>query len=401
MSRKILIVSPTPTHPANAGNRVHLLELSGLLRKNGFDVHFLHLAFEEFDENEILRYWGNHLYTINRVQLFEKGPLLQYYFNRILQEVRRLKRKIQQNTGYIDKLQLKYNSEIDDHFPRTIKENIKSLQREHQFEIVICEYVFLSKVLTFFDRKVLRILDTQDRFTDRFSVYLKNGLKPEWFSFYADQERKAFNRADIIIAVQDKERLYFSNLTKRPVIRYCTVYDQKDLPPRSFEKKLLYFASNNQINHLTLKNFEEEILPLIENEHPGVQLLIGGSICKNYQPIRNKTRLMGIYDDASDFYSSGDIVINPEFHGTGYKIKTMEALSFGLPMVCTEVGAAGLTDPFVGQFLLAKNHEDFAECVNELLAKEELRKDTASKAHEWIKELKENVTSNLLNFLTT
>jgi len=397
--QKILIISPTPTHPAYAGNRAHITELSKLLQKKGFEVFFLYLAYEDFDRTEMTRFWGNHLFIIEKVNLFEKGPLVTHYFKRLLQEAGKIKRYLQYKTGSINELQLRFNAEIDNYFPGTIKSDIRALQNEHHFDIVFCEYVSFSRALTFFQKKVFKILDTHDRFTDRFSIYLKNGLHPEWLSLYADQEKKALDRSNLVIAVQDEEREYFSSLTKVPVIRYCTVFEAKKIPQKNFAKTLLYFASSNKVNNITLQNFEKEIMPLIKKKHPDVQLLVGGSICKTYLPVDKNTELRGIFEDPRDFYSSGDVIINPEFDGTGYKIKTMEALCYGLPMVCSEVVAKGLTHPFIGQFLIANDPVDFANAVHELFINEKLRLATSAKAIEWIKNLKETVTNNLLNNL--
>ena len=355
----MLFISPTPTHPANAGNRVHIMELSKLLKKHGFDVSFLYLAFENFDQEKMVEYWGDRLHIINKDALVDKGPLVRFYFKRCLEKLRKLQRHLQLKVGIITKFQLKYNNEVDGYFPRNIKKNIRDLQASQHFDIVICEYAAMSKALTFFDDSVFKILDTHDGFTDRFNVYLKNNLTPDWFTFYRSQEGKALQRADLVIAVQDEEKKYFSGLTKSKVIRYCTVYEPKKMPPRLFEKKLLYFASNNLINNITLKKFESEIMPLIKSKHPDVQLLVGGSICNSYVPLTERTHLTGMVDDPSDFYSSGDIVINPEYSGTGYKIKTMEALCYGMPMVCTNVGAVGLTEPYNEHFLLANDPEGF------------------------------------------
>lgn len=385
--QKVLIISPTPTHPTNAGNRAHITELSKLLQKKGFDVFFLYFAYEDFDREKMTSFWGDHLFIIEKVRLFEKGPLVSYYFKRLLQEAKKIKRYLQYTTGSINKSQLRFNGEIDNYFPRSVKNEIRALQNEHHFDIVFCEYVSFSRVLTFFEKKVFKILDTHDRFTDRFSMYLKNGLQPEWLSLYSDQEKKALSRASLVIALQEDEKLFFQGLSDTPVIRFFCIPEAERLPGKRFEKKLMYFSSSNNVNHKTLHVFENEILPLVMKKHPDVQLLVGGSICNTYVPSNCQTKLLGEYDNPADFYATGDIVINPELHGTGFKIKTLEAMCFSLPIVCTRAGAAGLVEPFYGQFLLAESN-DFANRLIQLIENEGLRENIVSKATLWVNEMK-------------
>jgi len=398
-TKNVLLISPTPTHPSNAGNRAHILELSKILGKNMFTVFFLYLEFEKCDREKMYDFWKDRLFIIERKKLFEKGALHLYYLKRSGQKLQRIRRTVQWALGLINNLQLKHNSEIDNFFPNTVNKRIKELNKQYSFDIVICEYAAMSKALTLFGKNTLKILDTHDCFTDRFSVYLQNNLKPEWYSFYKEEEKKAFDRADVVISVQDEEKKYFETITDTPVIRYCTVYEGRELPVRRFEKKLLYFASDNQINHKTLMDFELKILPEIVSIQHDVQVLIGGSICKSYVPINRNVILTGTFEDPFDFYSLGDIIINPEFNGTGYKIKTMEALCFGIPMVCTSVASEGLKEPFSDQFLLADTSKDFSREVIRLLENEALRIVTSENAKRWIMNLRQQVINNLLQTL--
>jgi hypothetical protein len=57
---------------------------------------------------------------------------------------------------------------------------------------------------------------------------------------------------------------------------------------------------------------------------------------------RVKPRLVGSVDALSDFYKDCDVVINPERGGTGIKIKSLDAMAHGMPLLTTVAGAIGL-----------------------------------------------------------
>ncbi len=394
--KKVLIISPTPTHPANAGNRLHILGISTFLKSNDFDVHFLYLAYEDFDINQSKAFWGSKFYVIPREKLFQRGPLVKFYTDRIREKVIKVCRAIQNLLGFIDIEQFRYNAELDSYFPRGVKEDISELQNMHHFDIVVCEYARVSKAFTYFDDEVVKVLDTHDKFTDRYNLYLQSGLTPEWVSLQASQEKKALQRADLVIALTNSEREYFQNIGKRKTIRYFSIPTLEPLPPKKFEKKLLYFASGNAVNVRTLHSFEVEVFPKIIEEDKDVQLIVGGSICKEYIPKHANISLAGQFVEARDFYKLGDVVINPEVNGTGFKIKTLEAICFGIPVVCTPAGAAGLADFENDHLYIADAGYPFASAVVEICRNDALRKRLLLKSSAWLRDKKVRMEEMLL-----
>src|SRR3990172_11022935 len=55
---RVLLVSPTPSHPPNAGNRVRILALATAIRNMGHQVHFAYISMENSDEEAMANYWG-------------------------------------------------------------------------------------------------------------------------------------------------------------------------------------------------------------------------------------------------------------------------------------------------------------------------------------------------------
>ena len=52
--------------------------------------------------------------------------------------------------------------------------------------------------------------------------------------------------------------------------------------------------------------------------------------------------IIGLVDDLDDFYRRIDIAINPMVGGTGLKIKSLEALSYGKALLATEDAMVGI-----------------------------------------------------------
>ena len=58
--------------------------------------------------------------------------------------------------------------------------------------------------------------------------------------------------------------------------------------------------------------------------------------------------IIGHVEDLDDFYRQIDIAINPMVGGTGLKIKSLEALSYGKALLATKDAMVGIstTDPY-------------------------------------------------------
>ncbi len=397
MHKKVLFISPTPTHPTNAGNRLHIKSLVSFFKEQKWETHFLYLAYENYDEQAMRAYFGeNNLLIVPQKKIHQNRKTLPYIFWKISVVLMRYLRKIQLITGSITKNQYLYNNEVDNYFSVFMKPVITELQKKNKYDAVVCEYVSMSKALTFFDKDVFKILDTIDIFTDRFKVYLELNLQPGWVSLYRDQEIKALKRADLVLAVKKNDAEIFSNMVKRKIILYNYIPNIKVLPAKIPENKLLYIASDNAINVASINLFIEKIFSLILNKNPAAKLIIGGSICEQLTINHPNIFLTGKIERLEEFYALGDVVINPENGGTGYKLKTLEALAYGMPLISTTAGAVGVAEPFKDHLFIADSPKDFADAVNELFHDPELLKTISVNAHQWIKEYKEKLTKELL-----
>jgi hypothetical protein len=345
---KILFISPTPTHPQNAGNRTRIFKMVELLKEQGHDVSFVYSNQEHSDIEGMRNYWGDSLYVVDY-----SAPLRQ--------------KKIKWLDGLLNKLNKdrSYYSSIDDFYNQNLDGFLNELTLKNIFDIVIVEYVFLSKAFLNFPVSTLKVLDTHDVMTNRHRLFLDNGKNPSWYSTSAAQEQKGLNRADHIISIQDNEKNHFSKLTSKPITtigHLVDIYpmDLASSPPR---KKILFLGSNNPSNVFGLQRFIAETFPSLRVLIPDLELVIVGSVCSRVLDQEGIVK-MGEMTNLESIYDLSDIVINSLTIGTGLKIKSIEALGFSKALVSTSVGADGLEDGIGSAFLVANNTEEFCNALN-------------------------------------
>lgn len=384
-TKKLLIISPTPTHPQNAGNRKRIYNLAASLKMLGYEVHFLYVGQEEVDKEAMNNYWGNKAYYFCSGKRHPNLPRLN------------IVKRFYCSFKYSPE-EIKYNFHIDDWYENVLDRFITDLQEEERFDTVIVEYIFLSKVLLNFEVNVLKILDTHDIFTNRFEKYLKNSQRPQWFSTYENEEAKALNRADIIIAIQKHEKDYFSHISRSRVIQIGHILSWCYREKTEFEKKILFVASHNPINVDGINFFVNEVLSKLRVKYPDVQLVVAGKICNLINEGDNIV-LVGEFEDPQQVYKEADIVINPVRFGTGLNVKTIEALSYGKPLVATTAGTAGLEHIRNKAFLVADTDLEFVEALSNLMDSESRCQSLIKNAKDFIDNYSHNNLQELKKML--
>jgi sugar transferase (PEP-CTERM/EpsH1 system associated) len=119
----------------------------------------------------------------------------------------------------------------------------------------------------------------------------------------------------------------------------------------------------------------DEILPRIRRRHPDAVLsIVGGGQEAELQRLRRPNVVVtGWVEDVRPYVTGGAVVVVPLRIGGGTRLKVIEAMAMGKPIVSTSVGCEGL-DVVDGEHLLVADDPDrFASEVGRLLDDRELR----------------------------
>jgi glycosyltransferase involved in cell wall biosynthesis len=117
-------------------------------------------------------------------------------------------------------------------------------------------------------------------------------------------------------------------------------------PDREFKYDLLYVGAAYEPNVEGMNFFLSSIFPEIIEKKPTVRLAVVGKVCNFIQvnpDFKHNIDCLGFVDDLSQVYLTSRVVICPLLHGSGTKIKLQEAMTYGIPIVTTSIGASGLS----------------------------------------------------------
>jgi glycosyltransferase involved in cell wall biosynthesis len=241
---------------------------------------------------------------------------------------------------------------------------------------VFTEYALLSKCLDALPDSILKVVDTVEVFFRNEARFQVAGLSAPYVCTPAS-EMAALQRADLLVAIQKNDAQALRDLFPgRPVITVPHTYPQGR--PRAASPQpgtVLYVGSSNPFNVHGLQQFLAHAWEHILERVPDASLRVVGSVPP--VPAVEDRRVVHVGRVSDDQllveYQTAHVVINPQVAGTGLKIKCVEALSAGCPLVTNPAGADGLEEGVGTAFLLAKDWQEFSADVVKLLTDSGLR----------------------------
>jgi glycosyltransferase involved in cell wall biosynthesis len=148
-------------------------------------------------------------------------------------------------------------------------------------------------------------------------------------------------------------------------------------------------ALTYQANYDAVQYFLKEIYPIIQQARPEVTLLITGAttgVDLERLPLSRGVTLTGYVDDIRPIVSGSSVCIVPIQEGGGTRLKILEAMALGTPVVSTTKGAEGIEARHGEHLLLADDPASFADCTLNLMRDPSLRQRITGNARRLVEE---------------
>jgi hypothetical protein len=235
---------------------------------------------------------------------------------------------------------------LDDWCDVSLVERTAALHRTWRYDAILVNYVWMSRVLEA-TPNAFRIIDTHDLFGDRHLVALDAGIDPSWYFTTVAEEGRGLDRADLVIAIQEEEAGTLRDRSATPVVTLG------HMPPLCFLERVAerrplspfgYFGSANPWNVASVRALDA----LLAGETRLPWLLAGRILQRRDLSLASRPMRLEHVPAPEVFYAAVECVLNPMVPGTGLKIKTVEALAHGLPVLGTVHAFTGLPAEHIG-----------------------------------------------------
>ncbi len=341
---KILYFYPENPTTSNQGNNARAFALLQYFKNRNHKIDYIGIASKSFSEVD--------LEAIKNANLIENGFLLKR------------DKRISKTFSYLFTYAIpnKLKGRIRD-FDRTRfghKNQFSKILKDNQYDYIIISYAYWAELIR--ENKHLKeaklIIDTHDFLTSQFQNQKRFNLGK-----YFNKEVELLNLFQKIWVISSDENYVFSQFVSSDVITIPHALEVKFQLNSTKKYDLVYVASSNEHNVKSAKWFFEEVYPKLNTT---LSICVVGKINEYIPELPNVTKIHFL-EDLNQVYSESRVAICPMLSGTGLKIKVVEALSYGLPVVCNPRGIDGLINKTNNGCLVTVDASIFSKYIEQLL----------------------------------
>lgn len=348
----------------HAGGKIENYFLKSLHKRNSVDIYMITFETKEVQTEMDLDSYGikNHIFyytwngiagmrmkiqnAIGKLNFYNRqaGLVSGFYAQNALKKMKQLKKE-----GFVPDIIIFQWTEI-----ATMLEAVKQIFPQVKTVIIEEDVSFLG-----YERKA-----------DAASGIKKRFLKKK-YKRIKKRELELLNRVDLIILnnYKDKQILEGKVSNTDKVWVWCPYYQSMLQYPRKRHNKdiLFYGAISREENWKTVIWFIENVWCRIEDQE--ARFVIVGSnpppILKKYES--NRIIITGFVEDIKPYFETSLCLAAPLVLGAGVKIKVIEGLSAGIPVLTNGIGIEGIPAVDGQEYFFCETPEEYVEKINALL----------------------------------
>ena len=311
--------------------------------------------------------------------------------------------------------------QADRFFSKEMVQKLETLFAQEKFDVVILESVFTGGYIETIRKNsqariLLRLHNIEYLIWERLSKQEKNPFKKAAYRYLATSlkrfELALFQKIDGYMPITEVDHIFFKKqfpTLSSQVIPFgidLSVYQYNNHKIDENKISLFHIGSMNwQPNIEGMMWFLENVWKKVAEKYSQLTLVLAGKENKAIFGNKNfkNVQVFDFVEDAQQFINEHDVMIVPLFSGSGMRIKIMEGLALGKPIITTTIGAEGIEITDKENIFIANTPETMIQaidfCVNHIEKCEEIGKN-ARKLIE-TKYTQKIITKNLITYLQT
>lgn len=380
---RVAVVDEEPPYPLDSGKRIRTFELLSRLASR----HDITLLAHEHAQSELTR---------EAVAALQAAGI----------ECRLAPRQVaaKQGAGFYGRLAANLLSprpySVDSNCTPALRALVAQAARQESFDLWHVEWTPLAELATAAGEapRVVVAHNIETLIWRRYRTLERNPFKRAYIAEQARKferfERRALSAADRVVTVSQPD----AELAREFGARHPVVVDNgvdtarfEFRAPAAANSTLLFLGSLDwRPNQDAIAWLLDSIWPPIGREKPGARLSIVGrrppqwlvDRCRQAQGVE----LAADVPDVRPYLEQATAMIVPLRVGGGSRLKILEALAAGLPVVSTTIGAEGLSVESGRHLLVADQTDDIAHAATRLLRERELRHSLAAAGRQLVEE---------------
>jgi glycosyltransferase involved in cell wall biosynthesis len=396
---KILQISNKAPYPPNDGSSIAIYNMAQGLIDNGAELHLL---------------------TVNTKKHFKADKDVPEDFKKNTHYC-----SVYQNTdtGVVGAFMNLFSSSsyfVSRFYFAEFEDKLVDTLSKYSFDIIQIEGVFMAVYIDTIRRYskakiVLRAHNVEHKIWERHLSNSKKSVLNGYLSLQNKRlkkfEQDTLNKIDAVVPITDHDKLLFEQMGfKKNIFTCITGVDvaqyQSKQNVQVKPKTVFYFGSMDWMpNQEAVRWFLENCWEKISKAVPDAKFIIAGRGMPQSFLQLNLPNVLVIENvkDSKTFFEQYQIMAVPLLSGSGLRIKIIEGMAYGKPIVSTSIGAEGIYCDPKNDIIIADTPENFSavviELLNDPLKREKLENNASVFAYKEFDNKK--VVSKLVQFYNT
>jgi sugar transferase (PEP-CTERM/EpsH1 system associated) len=269
----------------------------------------------------------------------------------------------------------------------SFRRTIRSVMREHSIDVAHLDTISLAQYLD--DLGSVPAVMTHhgaESFMIRRRIWRERNPIKRWFFFFEWRALQRYERrmcplvaSNLVVSAADRDIL----AVIAPDARFAVVENGVDIdyfkPIKPNSAPALIFAGrlDQYSNREGILFFMRDVWPSIKKTHPNTVVNIIGSnppdALLSLARADSNVKVHGFVSDVRPYFQSASVAICPIRDGGGTRIKVLDALAQGIPIVATTIACEGLDAVSGRDLLIADTPTEFARQIARVFEDAELR----------------------------
>lgn len=291
---------------------------------------------------------------------------------------------------------------------KEVEEEIIQCLRSNEVDHVILESLYTTTYFTAI-RKVFKgkvFVRTHNVESDIWKDYSSqaSGIKKAYLSKLQRDllkyETQILNKVDGLLTISREDQNRFKELginTPSAVINIGIALNDSI----SLGNNLYFLGAMDWQPNIEAVQYLLGLFPEIRSKAPDLSLYIAGKGSEEKFSPQEGANIMGFVEDLEQFYEMSGILVSPVFSGSGIRVKILEAMANGVPVISSSKGAQGINYKDSGCIRIAETKEEIAAACIELHASEAKRIELGNKAKAYIRSYhdEQQIAIKLIEFI--
>ena len=293
-----------------------------------------------------------------------------------------------------------------------VTEKIEALIKKNTYDFVILDSLYattyLSSIRKYFTGKIyLRSHNCEAQIWFDLAKNEQNIPKSIYFNKLAKDlhiyESNILNKLDGVFAIsQEDQEAFIKSNTKAKVCVIPVHLESNDQDEFKIEKGKIFHVGN--MDWVPNREAVERLVKLFhESIHSDDQLklsLVGKNIEKHYKSSKG-IEIQGFVDDLKGFVQKSGILVSPITSSSGVRVKILEMMAYGIPVITTPSGAKGIFSEGKNAVEIQETNTALIDAILRITKDDEKLAEMQTLSKEYIKKYHniEQIASDLKSFI--